>query len=54
MVAVTADVVPQINPRVSLSMIVKSWVILGTLAMSFYVAFFGTTSFLVSCPPAFP
>ena len=45
---------PQINPRVSLSMIVKSWVILGTLAMSFYVAFFGTTSFLVSSTPPVP
>ena len=33
-------------------MIVKSWVILGTLAMSFYIAFFGTTSFAVSFTPA--
>ncbi len=35
-------------------MIVKSWVILGTLAMSFYIAFFGTTSFLVSNTAAVP
>jgi hypothetical protein len=37
----------QINPRVSISMIVKSWAILGTLAVSFYVAFFAATNFLV-------
>ena len=37
----------QINPRVSLSMIVKSWAILGTLALSFYIAFFAATNFLV-------
>ena len=29
-------------------MIVKSWVILGTLALSFYVAFFAATNFAVS------
>ena len=41
----------QINPRVSLSMIVKSWAILGTLGLSFYIAFFAAANFLVRLQP---
>lgn len=37
----------QINPRISASMVIKSMLILGTVATSFYGAFFGFQSFAV-------
>ena len=37
----------QINPRISASMVIKSGLILSTVAASFYAAFFGFQSFWV-------
>ena len=44
----------QINPRISASMVIKSMLILGTVATSFYGAFFGFQSFAVRNQMNFP